>query len=84
MSDDKGKPTGLSSGSGRTGDIRSQRATPANRCLLRALHDAYEAAQEVDGERGTKDCTADDAVGLLARVQMEVYGPEEHGEGADR
>lgn len=63
--------------------------TPANRRLARALREAYEAAVEVDRERGTFDPdepmdgpTAAPIVELLAAVELEVYGPTGRGEGA--
>src|SRR5579872_6041822 len=65
--------------------------TSANRRLARALREAYEAAQEVDKERGTYDPdepedgpTALPIVELLARVEEEVFGPSGSGEGAGR
>lgn len=56
--------------------------TPANRRLARALRDAYEAAVEVDRERGTytegepeDGPTAMPIVELLVRVEEECFGP---------
>ena len=65
--------------------------TPAQRRLARALREAYEAAQEVDRERGTLDPDEPEdgpvalpIVELLARVEEEVFGPSGRGEGAER
>lgn len=50
--------------------------TPANRRLARALREAYEAAIEVDLERGYgEDGPAEHIGELLGRVEQEVFGP---------
>ncbi len=50
--------------------------SPANRRLARLLREAYEAAVEVDKERGTwPDGRADGVADLAAAVELEVYGP---------
>lgn len=61
--------------------------TPANRRLARALRDAYEAAVEVDRERGAytpgepeDGPAALPIVELLIRVEEECYGPAGRGE----
>lgn len=61
--------------------------TPANRRLARCLRDAYEAAVEVDRERGAyTEGEPEDGpaalpiVELLWRVEEECYGPAGRGE----
>lgn len=64
--------------------------TPANRRLCRALREAFEAAVEVDRERGFTDEDPEDGPSalpiaeLLVKVEQEVYGPSGKGEGAER
>ncbi len=64
--------------------------TPANRRLARALRAAYQAAVEVDRERGyqkpsepEEGPTARSLIDLLVRVEEEVCGPARRGEGGE-
>lgn len=55
--------------------------TPTNRRFALRLREAYEAAREVDQERGYgDDGPADYLADLLARVEIEIYGPTGSGE----